>query len=77
MAAFKGEKVVNTGVFYTDDGSKTTGAEPTFPFVGPDGAGVARAAQDLFKAKGYVAAPHAQLDTSEWGITRDAALARL
>lgn len=75
--AFKGEKVVNTGVWYTEDGTKTTGAEQVFPFAGPDGTGVARAQLDLDKAKGYVAAPKAQFFTDQVGITETASLSRL
>lgn len=74
---YKGDKVVNTGVWYTDNGASNAGQTTTFPFAGPDGTGVARAATDLDKAKGYVAHPKAQFLTDQVGITDATALGKL
>lgn len=73
---YKGEKVVHTGVFYTEDGSNATGSSATAG-VGPDGTGIAVAAEDLDKAKGYVAHPKGQFYTDQAYITPWASLAEI
>lgn len=62
-----------TGVVYGPNGI----SNGTAYYLSSNSGNTARQPQDLGKAKAYPAKQKAQLDTSEWGLTREAALQRL